>query len=90
MHHNNFKHPTEINDGGKTGSEDFRVFNTIGRIQHVRSLCSDRIKSTWGYTDLMPLIPIVDIGVTPLLQWLLIPPVLLWWMRQAADAWTSA
>lgn len=49
-----------------------------------------RFKSTWGYTDLMPLVPIVDIGVTPLLQWLLIPPVLVWRMRQAADARISA
>ena len=49
-----------------------------------------RIEGTWGYTDLMPRVPIVNIGATPLLQWLLIPPVLLWWMRRAADARTSA
>lgn len=45
-----------------------------------------RIEGTWGYTDLMPRVPFVDIGATPLLQWLLIPPVLLWWMRRAAVA----
>ena len=36
-----------------------------------------RIKGTCGYTDLMPIVPIVEIGGTPFLQWLLIPPVLL-------------
>lgn len=45
-----------------------------------------RIKGTWGYTDLMPVVPILDIGGMPLLQWLLIPPILLWLMRQVAIA----
>ncbi|HSH43746.1 MAG TPA: hypothetical protein VK973_16620 [Arenicellales bacterium] len=40
-----------------------------------------RIKGTWGYTDLMPIVPVVEIGGTPFLQWLLIPPVLLGLMR---------
>jgi hypothetical protein len=29
----------------------------------------------------MPLVPVVGVGLMPLLQWLLIPPVLLWLMR---------
>ena len=41
-----------------------------------------RIKGTWwGYTELMPIIPFFRIGGMPFLQWLLIPPVLLWLMR---------
>jgi len=40
-----------------------------------------RIKGTWGYTELMPIVPVVEIGGTPFLQWLLIPPVLLALMR---------
>ena len=40
-----------------------------------------RIKGTWGYTELMPLIPGMEIGGMPFLQWLLIPPVLIWLMR---------
>ena len=44
-----------------------------------------RIKGTWDYTDLMPIVPIVEIGGSPFLQWLLIPPVLLWFMRISAD-----
>lgn len=41
-----------------------------------------RIKGTWGYTELMPIVPLTGIGGMPFLQWLLIPPVLLWLMRQ--------
>ena len=41
-----------------------------------------QIKGTWGYTDLMPILPGLEIGGMPFLQWLLIPPVLLWLLRQ--------
>jgi hypothetical protein len=40
-----------------------------------------RYEGTWGYTELMPIVPIIEIGGTPFLQWLLIPPILLWMMR---------
>ncbi len=40
-----------------------------------------RIKGTWGYTELMPIVPLIEIGGTPFLQWLLIPPFLLWLMH---------
>lgn len=40
-----------------------------------------RIKGTWGYTELMPIVPVIEIGGTPFLQWLLIPPILLGLMR---------
>lgn len=40
-----------------------------------------RVKGTWGYTELMPIVPIVNIGGMLFLQWLLIPPILLWLMR---------
>jgi hypothetical protein len=40
-----------------------------------------RLKGTWGYTELMPIVPLIEIGGMPFLQWLLIPPVLLLLMR---------
>ncbi len=40
-----------------------------------------RIKGTWGYTELMPIVPVVGIGGMPFLQWLLVPPILLGLMR---------
>lgn len=39
------------------------------------------VKGTWDYVNAMPIVPIFGIGGTPFLQWLLIPPVLLWLMR---------
>ena len=40
-----------------------------------------RLKGTWGYTELMPIVPLIEIGGMPFLQWLLIPPILLLLMR---------
>ena len=40
------------------------------------------IKSAWEYTELMPIIPFLGTGAAPFLQWLVIPPVLLWLMRK--------
>ncbi len=44
-------------------------------------IVNTRFKGTWGYTELMPIVPFVEIGGMPFLQWLLIPPVLIWLMR---------
>jgi len=39
------------------------------------------IKANWNYTELMLIIPAIEIGGMPFMQWVLIPPVLLWLMR---------
>jgi len=58
------------------------LFTLLGASYTVYSeIMNVRIKGTWGYTEQMPLLPIVDIGGMPFLQWLLIPPLLLWLMR---------
>ena len=38
------------------------------------------IKGTWDYTELMPIVPVIGIGGMPFMQWVLVPPVLLWLM----------
>ena len=44
-------------------------------------ILNTRLKGTWGYTELMPIVPVIEIGGMPFLQWLLIPPVLIWLMQ---------
>ena len=39
----------------------------------------------WAYTDAMPRVPIIGTGLLPLLQWLLIPPLLLWFVRRQIE-----
>lgn len=38
--------------------------------------------SRWAYTDSMPVIPLLGIGLAPLLQWLLLPPLIMWLTRR--------
>jgi hypothetical protein len=66
-----------------TGSLLFTLFGVAYTVYS--ELMNVRIKGTWGYTELMPIVPLLHIGGTPFLQWLLIPPVLIWLMRQLTD-----
>jgi hypothetical protein len=31
------------------------------------------VREAWAYRDIMPVIPIIDAGLTPFLQWLVVP-----------------
>lgn len=43
------------------------------------------LRKTWAYTDAMPLVPWLNIGITPLFQWLIVPLLAL-----LAAAWTPS
>lgn len=36
----------------------------------------------WTYADTMPVLPVVGTGVAPLLQWLLLPLLVVWLVRR--------
>jgi hypothetical protein len=37
------------------------------------------IRAAWAYSNLMPIIPVLDAGLSPVLQWISIPLVAFWW-----------
>jgi hypothetical protein len=37
---------------------------------------------TWAYSSAMPVIPGIEMGVSPLLQWVVLPPIVLWFARR--------
>jgi hypothetical protein len=37
------------------------------------------IRAAWAYSDLMPIIPVLDAGLSPVLQWIVIPLTGFWW-----------
>jgi hypothetical protein len=43
------------------------------------------VRRSWTYSDLMPRLPGLGIGLSPFLQWLLVPAVALIWARRAGD-----
>ncbi len=36
------------------------------------------VRGSWTYSDLMPIVPVIGTGLTPLLQWLVVPTLALW------------
>ena len=39
----------------------------------------------WTYADSMPVVPLLGIGLLPALQWLLLPPLVVWFTRRQLD-----
>lgn len=37
------------------------------------------VREAWAYADAMPVLPLLETGLTPVLQWLVIPSLSLWW-----------
>jgi hypothetical protein len=36
------------------------------------------VRGSWAYSDLMPVLPVIGTGLAPLLQWIAVPPFVLW------------
>lgn len=36
----------------------------------------------WAYTEGMPIVPWLEVGLSPFLQWLVLPPLMLWGARR--------
>jgi hypothetical protein len=40
------------------------------------------VRQSWAYSNLMPLVPVIDTGLSPVAQWLVVPLVGFWWARR--------
>ena len=40
------------------------------------------IRATWAYSDLMPVIPFLDAGLSPVAQWIVLPGLAFWWLNR--------
>ena len=49
------------------------------------------VREAWAYREIMPVIPIIDAGLTPVLQWVVIPTLAyLGALKQWPEAWRTA
>ena len=51
------------------------------------------VRKSWAYSELMPVVPVFgfEVGVSPLLQWIVVPALALYSARQAGSArWAAA
>lgn len=39
------------------------------------------IRGSWAYTVWMPTLPMIGIGLSPFLQWMVVPPLAFWWAK---------
>lgn len=37
---------------------------------------------SWAYAETMPVVPVLEVGVLPLLQWIVLPPLMVWFVRR--------
>jgi hypothetical protein len=40
------------------------------------------IRGSWAYSELMPVVPVIDAGLSPVAHWLVIPVAAFWWARR--------
>ena len=58
-------------------------FTLIGLVTTVvLEILSTRVWHRWSYAESMPLIPILDVGIAPFLQWVLLPPLTVWFVHR--------
>ena len=43
-----------------------------------------KVRGSWAYTELMPTLPLIDIGLSPVAQWIVIPIAGFWLARRRA------
>lgn len=44
------------------------------------------VRGSWAYTARMPVLPVLGTGLSPLMQWLVVPPAAFWWARRRAPS----
>ncbi len=62
---------------------DIARFLIIGMaVAMVLEILATRVWFRWAYSAAMPLVPVLGVGLIPLLQWLLLPPVIVWFVHR--------
>jgi hypothetical protein len=45
-----------------------------------------KVREAWAYRDLMPVIPVIDAGLSPVAQWIVLPILAFWWAAPRKEA----
>jgi len=38
-----------------------------------------QVREAWAYRDLMPVLPVIGVGLSPIAQWIVLPIIAFWW-----------
>jgi uncharacterized membrane protein len=44
------------------------------------------VRGSWAYSELMPVVPVLDAGLSPLAQWIVIPIAAFWWAHRLGSS----
>jgi len=67
----------------KTGTFAPAVFFAVGLLATIGlEYFSTEITGRWAYDTVMPVLPILGTGLSPILQWVFVPMFVLWYMRR--------
>jgi hypothetical protein len=62
---------------------DIAIFITAGIVATiVLEDLATGVLARWVYDNTMPRLPVLGIGLLPLMQWLVVPPLVLWFTRR--------
>jgi len=70
---------------------DIAVFIGVGLVTTItfETLATGALER-WAYSDAMPRLPVVGTGLLPVIQWLVIPPLVVWFVRRQIGARSPA
>ena len=72
-------------DRGWPVSQSWKVIVTTVLFGFLYTMYSEwlniEVRKTWAYRDLMPVIPVINMGLSPALQWLIIPLLGFWCVK---------
>jgi hypothetical protein len=57
------------------------VLGGLGYTIHSEWLNTE-VRGSWAYTHWMPQLPLLGTGLSPLTQWIVVPPLAFWWARR--------
>ncbi len=69
-----------INSMTKSGVVAFLVIGLL--ITIIFEILATGVLNRWQYSELMPMIPIIDVGTSPVAQWVILPLLQLWFVKR--------
>ena len=67
----------------RPAAKEVALFTAVGLVlATLAEVVATRYLGRWAYSTAMPILPVLRIGLLPLLQWLLLPPIILWFVRR--------
>ncbi len=69
-----------------SNSRDLAIFVLVGVVLTILlEWLATSVLDRWAYAESMPRLPVLGTGILPLMQWIVIPPLILWFVRRQVN-----